>query len=167
MMAMFPNLALTWDDLGWLRERTTLPLVVKGVLRGDDAKRAFAAGADGIVVSNHGGRQVDGAVSSIDALIEVRREVGRDPVILMDSGIRRGADVVKAVAAGANAVFVGRTYIYGLVVGGDGAPAAGRRDRRDARADRFRLCWGARRVVDGASRYRSRLSHVRSTRAGT
>jgi lactate 2-monooxygenase len=119
MIAMFPNLSLTWDDLGWLRERTSLPLVVKGVLRGDDAKRALVAGADGIVVSNHGGRQVDGAVASLDALVEVRHEVGEDAVVLMDGGIRRGADVIKALAAGADAVFVGRTYIYGLAAGGE------------------------------------------------
>jgi lactate 2-monooxygenase len=119
MTAMFPNLALTWNDLDWLRERTSLPLLVKGILRADDAKQAFAAGADGIVVSNHGGRQVDGAIASLDALLEVRRELGAEAVVLMDSGIRRGADVVKALAAGASAVFVGRTYVYALAVGGE------------------------------------------------
>jgi lactate 2-monooxygenase len=119
MIAMFPHLALTWDDLGWLKTQTSLPLVVKGILRADDAKRAFDAGADAIVVSNHGGRQVDGAVASLDALIEVRRELGSGSVVLMDSGIRSGADVVKALAAGANAVFIGRTYVYGLAVGGE------------------------------------------------
>jgi isopentenyl diphosphate isomerase/L-lactate dehydrogenase-like FMN-dependent dehydrogenase/DNA-binding SARP family transcriptional activator len=119
MIAMFPNLALTWGDLRWLRERTPLPLLVKGILRVDDANRALEAGADGIVVSNHGGRQVDGAVASLDALVEVRRELGPDAIVLMDSGIRRGADVLKALAAGANAVFVGRPYVYGLAVGGE------------------------------------------------
>ena len=119
MIAMFPHLALTWDDLGWLKQQTSLPVIVKGILRMDDAERAFAAGAEGIVVSNHGGRQVDGAVASLDALIEVRQELGPDAVVLMDSGIRRGADVVKALAAGADAVFVGRSYIYGLAVGGE------------------------------------------------
>ena len=119
MFAMFPNLALTWDDFGWLRDRTSLPVLVKGILRADDAKRAFAAGADGVVVSNHGGRQVDGAVASLDALVSVRDAVGPDAVVLMDSGIRRGADVLKALAAGANAVLVGRLYVYGLAVGGE------------------------------------------------
>jgi L-lactate dehydrogenase (cytochrome) len=119
MVAMFPNLALTWGDLRWLRERTPLPLLVKGILRVDDANRALEAGADGIVVSNHGGRQVDGAVASLDALVEVRRELGQDAIVLMDSCIRRGADVLKALAAGANAVFVGRPYVYGLAVGGE------------------------------------------------
>jgi lactate 2-monooxygenase len=117
-LAMFPNLALTWDDLTWLRKRTPLPLLVKGILRGDDAQRAFAAGADGIIVSNHGGRQVDGAIASIDALVEVRRQVGADAVVLMDSGIRRGADLLKALAAGADAVLLGRPYLYGLAIGG-------------------------------------------------
>jgi lactate 2-monooxygenase len=118
MLAMFPNLNLGWDDLAWLRDRTELPILVKGILRGDDARRAFELGVDGIVVSNHGGRQVDGAVGALDALVEVRDEVGRDPVVLMDSGIRGGADVVKAMALGADAVLVGRPYVYGLAVGG-------------------------------------------------
>ena len=118
MLSMFPNLALAWDDLAWLRDRTSLPILVKGILRGDDARRAFDCGVDGIVVSNHGGRQVDGAVGALDALVEVRAELGRDPVVLMDSGIRGGADVIKALALGADAVLVGRPYVYGLAVGG-------------------------------------------------
>jgi lactate 2-monooxygenase len=118
MLAMFPNLKLGWDDLAWLRDRTDLPILVKGILRGDDARRAFELGVDGIVVSNHGGRQVDGSVAALDALVEVRDEVGRDPVVLMDSGIRGGSDVVKALALGADAVLVGRPYVYGLAVGG-------------------------------------------------
>jgi lactate 2-monooxygenase len=118
MLATFPNLALTWDDLAWLRDRTELPVLVKGVLTAEDAVRAREAGVDGIVVSNHGGRQVDGAVAALDALVEVREALGRDAVILMDSGIRRGADVVKALALGADAVLLGRPYVYGLAVGG-------------------------------------------------
>ena len=118
MLAMFPNLKLGWDDLAWLRDRTELPILVKGIVRGDDAARAFELGVDGIVVSNHGGRQVDGSVAALDALVEVRAEVGREPVVLMDSGIRGGADVVKAMALGADAVLVGRPYVYGLAVGG-------------------------------------------------
>jgi isopentenyl diphosphate isomerase/L-lactate dehydrogenase-like FMN-dependent dehydrogenase len=118
MLATFPNLGLTWDDLAWLRDRTKLPLLVKGVLTGEDAQRARECGVDGIVVSNHGGRQVDGAVAALDALVEVRAAVGREAVVLMDGGIRRGADVLKALALGADAVLLGRPYAYGLAVGG-------------------------------------------------
>jgi lactate 2-monooxygenase len=118
MLATFPNLGLTWDDLGWLRTQTELPLLVKGVLTADDAVRARDCGVDGIVVSNHGGRQVDGAVSSLDALVEVRAALGADATVLMDGGVRRGADVVKALALGADAVLLGRPYAYGLAVGG-------------------------------------------------
>ena len=118
MLAMFPNLALRWEDLAWLRELTSLPLLAKGVLTAEDAVRAFDAGVDGIVVSNHGGRQVDGAIASLDALVEVRGAVGPDAPVLMDGGIRGGADVLKALALGANAVLLGRPYVYGLAVGG-------------------------------------------------
>jgi len=117
-LAAFPNLGLTWSDLTWLRERTTLPILVKGILTAEDARLAFEHGVDGIIVSNHGGRQVDGAVASLDALVEVREEVGRDARVLMDGGIRRGADVLKALALGADAVLLGRLYAYGLAVGG-------------------------------------------------
>ena len=95
-----------------------MPLLVKGVLRGDDALLARAHGVNGIVVSNHGGRQVDGAVATLDALAEVREAVGPDYPLLVDGGIRRGADVVKALALGADAVLLGRLYAYGLAVGG-------------------------------------------------
>ncbi len=117
-LAAFPNLALTWSDLAWLRERTELPVVLKGILTAEDARLAFDHGVDGIVVSNHGGRQVDGAVASLDALVEVRGEVGPDATVLMDGGIRRGSDIVKALALGADAVLLGRLYAYGLAVGG-------------------------------------------------
>ena len=117
-LSAFPNLALTWDDLARLREWTSLPVLLKGILRGDDATRALEHGVDGIVVSNHGGRQVDGSVAALDALVEVRGAVGPEPVVLMDSGVRTGADVVKAIALGANAVLLGRPYVYGLAVGG-------------------------------------------------
>ena len=117
-LAAFSNLGLTWDDLARLREWTSLPVLLKGVLRQDDAKRALDHGVDGLVVSNHGGRQVDGSVAALDALAEVREAVGPDAVVLMDSGIRTGADVVKAVALGADAVLLGRPYAYGLAVGG-------------------------------------------------
>src|SRR5215204_2904679 len=117
-LAAFPNLALTWGDLEWLRARTTMPILVKGVLTAEDARLALEHGVDGIVVSNHGGRQVDGAVASLDALVEVRDEVGADATVLVDGGIRGGADVVKALALGADAVLLGRLYAYGLAVGG-------------------------------------------------
>jgi lactate 2-monooxygenase len=118
MLSTFPNLGLTWADLAWLRDRTRLPLLVKGVLTAEDARRALEAGVGGIVVSNHGGRQVDGAVASLDALVEVRAAVGGEATVLMDGGIRGGADVLKAIALGADAVLVGRPYAYGLAVGG-------------------------------------------------
>jgi lactate 2-monooxygenase len=118
MLGTFPNLGLTWEDLAWLRGETELPLLVKGVLTGEDALRALDAGIDGIVVSNHGGRQVDGAVAALDALVEVREAVDPEAVVLMDSGIRGGPDVLKALALGADAVLLGRPYAYGLAVGG-------------------------------------------------
>ena len=117
MLSTFPNLRLTWDDLAWLREQTALPLLVKGVLTAEDAQRAVTAGIDGIVVSNHGGRQVDGAIASLDALVEVRAAV--DVPVLVDGGIRGGADVLKGLALGADAVLLGRPYAYGLAVGGE------------------------------------------------
>jgi lactate 2-monooxygenase len=119
MLATFPNLGLTWDDLAWLRGQTELPLLVKGVLTAEDAVRARDCGVDGVVVSNHGGRQVDGAVAALDALVEVRAALGAEATVLMDGGIRRGADVLKALALGADAVLLGRPYVYGLAVGGE------------------------------------------------
>jgi lactate 2-monooxygenase len=111
--------SLTWDDLPFLRERTKLPIVLKGILHPDDARRAVEAGMDGIVVSNHGGRQVDGAISTIAALPAVAQAVdGRIP-ILLDSGVRGGADVFKALALGARAVMIGRPYAYGLAIAGE------------------------------------------------
>jgi lactate 2-monooxygenase len=124
MLAMYPNLALRWDDLAWLRELTSLPLLLKGVLTAEDARRAHETGIDGIIVSNHGGRQVDGAVASLDALVEIRGALGADATVLVDGGIRTGADVLKALALGANAVLVGRPYVYALAVGGEEGVAA-------------------------------------------
>ena len=115
---MYPNLEVTWDDVAWLCERSTLPILVKGVLRGEDAVRARDAGARGVIVSNHGGRQVDGAVASLDVLPEVRAALGDDATVLLDSGVRRASDVLKAMALGADATLIGRPYVYGLAVGG-------------------------------------------------
>jgi lactate 2-monooxygenase len=117
MLATFPNVGLQWGDLDWLRARTTLPLLVKGILTAEDAALAFDHGMDGVIVSNHGGRQVDGAVAALDALVEVR-DAHPDAVVLMDGGIRSAADVLKAVALGADAVLLGRPYPYALAVGG-------------------------------------------------
>jgi lactate 2-monooxygenase len=111
-----PN--ITWADLAWLRERTRLPIVLKGVLDGADAKLAVEHGVDGLIVSNHGGRQVDGARASLDALPEIVAAAPDLPVIL-DSGIRGGADVFKALALGATAVGLGRPYAYGLALAGE------------------------------------------------
>jgi lactate 2-monooxygenase len=117
MLATFPNIGLTWDDLDWLRGQTTLPILVKGVLTAGDAGEALAHGVDGVIVSNHGGRQVDGSVAALDALVEVRDALP-DAVVLMDGGIRCAADILKAVALGADAVLLGRPYAYALAVGG-------------------------------------------------
>lgn len=115
---MFGDPSLTWDDLAWLRDHTSLPVVLKGVLHPDDARAAADAGVDGLVVSNHGGRQVDGAIAALDALPAVVEAVGDRLTVLVDSGVRTGADVVKALALGAAAVLLGRPYIYGLGLGG-------------------------------------------------
>lgn len=109
---------LTWDDLQWLRERWTGRLVVKGVLHPVDAERAAAIGVDGVIVSNHGGRQLDGALAPLHALPEVVRAVPASLPVFMDGGVRRGTDVLKALALGARLVFVGRPTLYGLAVAG-------------------------------------------------
>jgi len=118
-LADFPRPALGWSDLARLREMTQLPLVLKGVLHADDARRAVDSGVDGLIVSNHGGRQVDGAVGALDVLPGVVKAVGGRMPVLFDSGIRTAADIFKAIALGARAVLVGRPYAYGLAVGGE------------------------------------------------
>jgi L-lactate dehydrogenase (cytochrome) len=112
------NPALSWDDLGWLREQTELPIVVKGIQHADDAHEAAARGIDGVIVSNHGGRQVDGAIASLDALPPIVEAAGDDLAVLFDSGVRSGSDVIKALALGADAVCLGRPYIWGLALEG-------------------------------------------------
>jgi lactate 2-monooxygenase len=110
--------SLTWDDLPFLRERTSLPILLKGVLHPDDARRAVEAGMNGIVVSNHGGRQVDGTIATVDALPGVVEAVDDRVPVILDSGVRSGADVFRALALGATAVLVGRPYVYGLGIAG-------------------------------------------------
>jgi lactate 2-monooxygenase len=112
------NPSLSWDDLEQLREMTSLPILVKGIQHVDDAREAVRRGVDGIVVSNHGGRQVDGAVASLDALPPIAAAVGGELEILFDSGVRGGADVLKALALGADAVCLGRPYVWGLALDG-------------------------------------------------
>ncbi|NUT53444.1 MAG: alpha-hydroxy-acid oxidizing protein, partial [Saccharothrix sp.] len=116
--------SLSWHDLDWVRAHTSLPLVLKGVLDAGDAARAVDLGVDGVVVSNHGGRQLDGAVPSVVALPDVVAAVaGRCPVLL-DSGVRNGVDVLRALALGASAVLVGRPVLWGLAAGGEAGVAA-------------------------------------------
>ena len=109
---------LGWGDLEWLVAKTSLPVIVKGVVRGDDAHRAVEAGARGLIVSNHGGRQLDYSIASLDALPEVVQAVGGKVPVLLDGGVRRGTDVIKALCLGASAVLIGRPYLYALAVGG-------------------------------------------------
>src|SRR3989441_393749 len=115
--------AVTWRDLAWIRDAWGGPLVIKGVLTGDDARRALDEGADAIVVSNHGGRQLDGASASVRALPEIVSVAGGRCEVLMDGGIRRGSDVVKALCLGARAVLVGRAYAWGLGAAGEAGVA--------------------------------------------
>lgn len=115
---VFADAALEWDDLARLREWTSLPVLLKGIVHPDDAARALEHGVDGIVVSNHGGRQVDGSVATLDALPEIAERVGGRVPIVLDSGVRGGADAFTALALGATAVGIGRPYAYGLAVAG-------------------------------------------------
>jgi isopentenyl diphosphate isomerase/L-lactate dehydrogenase-like FMN-dependent dehydrogenase len=121
--AALARAVVTWEDLRWLKQIWGGPIVVKGVLTGDDAKRAVDSGATGVVVSNHGGRQLDGVSSSLRALPEVVAAVGDRAEILMDGGVRRGSDIVKAICLGARAVLVGRAYAFGLAAAGQAGVA--------------------------------------------
>ena len=111
--------ALTWKDVDWLRSITKLPVLIKGIVRGDDAARAVDHGAAGVIVSNHGGRQLDTAIASVRALPEVAEAVAGRAEVLLDGGIRRGTDVIKALALGARAVLLGRPVVWGLAAAGE------------------------------------------------
>jgi isopentenyl diphosphate isomerase/L-lactate dehydrogenase-like FMN-dependent dehydrogenase len=117
------NAAVTWEDLQWMRDIWPAPIIVKGILTGDDAKRAVDNGAAAVIVSNHGGRQLDSTCASIRALPEVVEAVGSQVDVLMDGGIRRGSDIVKALCLGARAVLIGRAYAYGLAAAGEAGVA--------------------------------------------
>jgi isopentenyl diphosphate isomerase/L-lactate dehydrogenase-like FMN-dependent dehydrogenase len=118
-VGQFSNPSATWAGIDKLRALTELPLILKGINHPDDAREARERGVDGILVSNHGGRQVDGAIAALDALPGVVDAVGDDLTILFDSGIRGGADVVKALALGADATLIGRPYLWGLALAGE------------------------------------------------
>ncbi len=115
--------AITWEDLKWIRNRWPGPIVIKGVLTGDDARRALDEGAVAVVVSNHGGRQLDGVPATLRVLPEIVRAVNGRAEVLMDGGIRRGSDIVKAICLGARAVLIGRAYAYGLAAAGEAGVA--------------------------------------------
>jgi len=116
--AALAQAVVTWEDIRWLKRIWTGPIVVKGVLTADDAKRAVAEGAAAIVVSNHGGRQLDGAPATLRVLPEVVAAVNGQAEVLMDGGVRRGSDIVKAICLGARAVLLGRAYAFGLAAAG-------------------------------------------------
>lgn len=115
----FADPSTTWERLAWLREQTSLPILLKGVLHPDDARRARDSGVQGVVVSNHGGRQVDGAIGALDALPGVVEAAGGELEVVFDSGVRTGADACKALALGARAVMLGRPYAHALAAGGE------------------------------------------------
>jgi isopentenyl diphosphate isomerase/L-lactate dehydrogenase-like FMN-dependent dehydrogenase len=108
----------TWEDIAWCRENWKGPLLVKGVLTAEDARKSLDLGCDGLVVSNHGGRQLESSPATIDALPEISAAVGGQMEVLLDGGVRRGGDVLKAIALGAKAVLVGRPYVWGLALAG-------------------------------------------------
>jgi lactate 2-monooxygenase len=118
-ISTYSNPSVTWDDLKFLRAHTKLPILLKGVLHVDDAQKAIDFGMDGLIVSNHGGRQVDGSIATIDALPGIIQVVQKRIPVLFDSGIRGGADAFKALALGATAICVGRPYVYGLALAGE------------------------------------------------
>lgn len=118
-VGIYSNPALTWNDLSFLRNTTRLPILLKGILHSDDASKALDHGVNGIIVSNHGGRQVDGGIATIDALPNIVKVINKKVPVLVDGGIRGGADMFKALALGADAVCIGRPYAYGLAIAGE------------------------------------------------
>jgi lactate 2-monooxygenase len=118
-VSIYSNPATTWNDLHWLRQQTKLPILLKGVLHAEDARKAKDAEMNGVIVSNHGGRQVDGSIATLDALPGIVEVIQNKIPVLLDSGVRGGADIFKALALGASAVCIGRPYVYGLTIGGE------------------------------------------------
>ncbi len=118
-VSIYSNPATTWDDLAFLRQQTKLPILLKGIVHPDDARKALDAGMNGIIISNHGGRQVDGSIATLDALPKIIEVLQNSMPVLLDSGVRGGADVFKALALGAKAVCIGRPYVYGLAIAGE------------------------------------------------
>src|SRR5581483_11594574 len=143
-IVMFPT---TWRDLEWLVKRCPLPVVVKGVLRGDDAARCVDCGVKAIMVSNHGGRHLDTTVTTAEVIAEVAGAVGRRAEVYVDGGIRRGTDVLKALALGARAVLLGRPPLWGLSVGGADGVAAVLEHFREELVRAMQLC-GAASLAD-------------------
>jgi len=139
-VVMFPT---NFHDLEWLVKRSPMPVVVKGVLRGDDAARCIDCGAKGIVVSNHGGRHIDTTVTTAEAISEIAEAVGKNAEVYVDGGIRRGTDIVKALALGARAVLIGRPALWGLGVGGADGVTTVLEHLRDEMVRAMRLCGAA------------------------
>ena len=166
-MAQFSNPELSWDELEFLRAETELPILLKGILHPDDARMAREHGIDGVVVSNHGGRQIDGEIAALDALPAVVDAVGDELAVVLDSGVRSGADVAKALALGADAVAIGRPYLWGLALGGEAGRARGaaRRAGRARPDDRAQRPPEARRARAGVARARGRRAGLRAGRA--
>ncbi len=136
--------SLDWSDLEWLVSETKLPVLVKGVHRADDAARALAAGARGVIVSNHGGRQLDTVPATIEMLPAIAEEIGGRAALLLDGGVRRGTDIVKALALGADAVLVGRPVLWGLAAGGDEGVRRTLRMLQEELREAMALCGAAR-----------------------
>ena len=124
LAASLLDASLTWETIGWLKSITSMPVLVKGILTPEDAVLAVEHGCVGIVVSNHGGRQLDGTPAAITVLPEIVEAVGGRAVVIVDGGVRRGTDVLKALALGADAVLIGRPYIWGLAVEGQAGVAS-------------------------------------------
>ena len=139
--------SLTWEAVDWLRARTRLPIILKGLLSAQDAQTAADAGVDGIIVSNHGGRQLDGAPAAVTMLQPIAESVAGRTALLMDGGVRRGSDVLKALALGADAVLIGRAYLWGLAAGGEDGVADVLRILREELAVAMALC-GRASVAD-------------------